>query len=237
MTPTFYYMQGGQQLGPVTDSQLKQLLSSGQLRPHDLVWQHGMPAWTPAVQVPGLCPAVATADDARRATAGAGGAPSQAVLRASGQVQSAAPLPRSPLLLVGGGCFAAGMVVGILLGLAFGRGGSTGGSSGGGGTASGGRHPERLIGLWQAKWGALVATLDLKPSGRYEWRIGKTVEHTGTWKVESSVEGKYRILVVDDAEPDRTFGWMISPVNGDGLRIQGHRIREVWAGETFTRIK
>lgn len=235
MTATFYYMQGGQQLGPVTASQLKQMLSSGQLRPHDLVWQPGMPAWTPAAQVPGLCPAVA-ADDARRATTGAGGAPSQAASGASGQAQSAAPLPRSRLLLVGGGCFAAGMVGGILLGLALGRGGSTGGSSGSGGTASG-QHPQRLVGLWQAGTGP-VATLDLKPNGRYEWRIGKSLEQeSGTWKVDNIIEGKYRIQIVNDAVPDRTFGWMITPVDGDGIRIAGHGINYVWANETFTRKK
>jgi hypothetical protein len=91
-----------------------------------------------------------------------------------------------------------------------------------------------LVGLWQAGKG-LVATLDLKPSGRYEWRIGGAF--SGTWKVESFDEGKYRIEIVDDAEPDRTFGWVITPVNGDGIRIRGHNIPYVWTSETFTRKK
>jgi len=43
---------GGQQVGPFDRAQLAQQVSGGQLRPDTLVWKNGLPAWTPAAQVP-----------------------------------------------------------------------------------------------------------------------------------------------------------------------------------------
>jgi hypothetical protein len=50
----WYYSRGGQQQGPVNTPQLKQLLSSGQLQPTDLVWTDQMDNWAPANSVKGL---------------------------------------------------------------------------------------------------------------------------------------------------------------------------------------
>ncbi|WP_285822078.1 DUF4339 domain-containing protein [Xylanibacter muris] len=45
---------GGQQYGPYGRDICKQLVANGQLTPRTLVWMEGMPAWTPAEQVPAL---------------------------------------------------------------------------------------------------------------------------------------------------------------------------------------
>jgi hypothetical protein len=50
----WYFSQGGAQQGPVPLAQLKQMAAAGQVRPMDLVWQAGMPQWTPAGNVPAL---------------------------------------------------------------------------------------------------------------------------------------------------------------------------------------
>jgi GYF domain 2 len=50
----WYYSQGGQQLGPVSEAQLQQMKSAGQVGPTDLVWSEGMTDWLAAGQVPQL---------------------------------------------------------------------------------------------------------------------------------------------------------------------------------------
>jgi len=50
----WYYAHDGQQAGPVSAVELKQLADAGRLRPDDLVWQEGMKDWTPARKVKGL---------------------------------------------------------------------------------------------------------------------------------------------------------------------------------------
>jgi DNA-directed RNA polymerase subunit RPC12/RpoP len=52
-TQWMYYV-GGQQLGPVTSAQLKQLAATGRLAPSDRVWREGMTKWVPASMVKGL---------------------------------------------------------------------------------------------------------------------------------------------------------------------------------------
>lgn len=51
MERQYYYAQNGQQLGPVSISQLQRMLSSGQLSLESLVWTAGMPQWTRARDV------------------------------------------------------------------------------------------------------------------------------------------------------------------------------------------
>ena len=48
------YAQQGQRRGPVSEDQLKQLASSGQVHATDLVWKKGMSAWQSASTVEGL---------------------------------------------------------------------------------------------------------------------------------------------------------------------------------------
>jgi hypothetical protein len=55
----WYYSVNGARRGPVTQSQLKSLVEGAALRPADLVWREGMPAWVEAGAVPELFPAEA----------------------------------------------------------------------------------------------------------------------------------------------------------------------------------
>lgn len=51
MAEQWYYTQQGQRIGPLPEEQIRQLMSSGQLQPTDLVWKSGMAQWTQARQV------------------------------------------------------------------------------------------------------------------------------------------------------------------------------------------
>ena len=57
MADQFYYTRNGQQLGPVSAEQLKQLAASRQLAPTDMLWKEGMKDWVAARAVRGLFPA------------------------------------------------------------------------------------------------------------------------------------------------------------------------------------
>ena len=46
----WYYAQQGQRKGPVSEEQIRQLMSSGQIQPTDLLWKKGMAQWTQASQ-------------------------------------------------------------------------------------------------------------------------------------------------------------------------------------------
>ncbi len=54
MADQWYYAHQGQQSGPVSTEQLKQLAASGQIQSSDLLWKQGMAAWSPANTVEGL---------------------------------------------------------------------------------------------------------------------------------------------------------------------------------------
>ena len=56
MDNQWYYGRKGQQNGPITDAQLRQLVASGQLLQTDLVWKKGMPQWVKVGQIKGLFP-------------------------------------------------------------------------------------------------------------------------------------------------------------------------------------
>lgn len=50
----WYFADGDVQRGPVTESQLRALIGTGNLTPEDQVWKEGMEDWTPAGEIPGL---------------------------------------------------------------------------------------------------------------------------------------------------------------------------------------
>ncbi len=54
MAVLWYYIKNGQQVGPVSSVQLKQLAVSGDLQPNDLVWKEGMSQWVAAQRLKGL---------------------------------------------------------------------------------------------------------------------------------------------------------------------------------------
>ena len=56
MGQTWYYTRGGQQAGPVGLAELRQMLASGQVGAHELVWSEGMPQWLAAASVAELAP-------------------------------------------------------------------------------------------------------------------------------------------------------------------------------------
>lgn len=51
---TWFYSKGGQRLGPVSDEELRRLISNGSVGPNDLVWKEGMTDWQKASTVPGF---------------------------------------------------------------------------------------------------------------------------------------------------------------------------------------
>jgi hypothetical protein len=57
----WYYTRGGQQAGPVSPEQLRQMAAVGQVAPTELVWREGMANWQPLASVPefGAAPAAA----------------------------------------------------------------------------------------------------------------------------------------------------------------------------------
>lgn len=54
MTEEWFYSRDGQESGPVSSQQLKQLVTDGQLLPTDLVWRNGMKEWAAASHLKGL---------------------------------------------------------------------------------------------------------------------------------------------------------------------------------------
>jgi hypothetical protein len=56
MAAEWYYAKNKQRVGPVTETQLQELVRSGELGPADMVWKQGMAKWQPAGSVDGLLP-------------------------------------------------------------------------------------------------------------------------------------------------------------------------------------
>ena len=54
MATEWYYSKGGQQHGPVSPQELKNLAQDGTLQSRDLVWKDGMTDWVPVTQIKGL---------------------------------------------------------------------------------------------------------------------------------------------------------------------------------------
>ena len=59
----WHYTKQGEELGPVSSSQLKGLAASGELLPTDLVWKEGLSDWMPARKLRGLFPDAPSSDD------------------------------------------------------------------------------------------------------------------------------------------------------------------------------
>lgn len=239
MTTTFFYMQGGQRIGPVSDSQLRKLLSSGQVQSEDLVWQQGMANWLPASQVPGLlAPQAATgASDAQGkssspATPSVPPAPSTLA-----PTKPAVSVPVRLLVIVGGGCLATGVILGILIGLLFGW-LVFAGRSGPGSVLGSAQNPAKLVGHWEGTIVGSKLLLELKANGSYAYSLPDTVvakEWRGSWKVDSVVDGKYKIHIKKDEEPDRIFGWVITVLDDNRIHLEGHDIGDI--PTTLTRKK
>lgn len=58
MNADWFYSEGSERKGPVTEDELRRLVSEGQLKPADLVWRDGMADWVEARTVQALFPRV-----------------------------------------------------------------------------------------------------------------------------------------------------------------------------------
>ena len=54
--PKWFYGRGGQQTGPVSSIEMRELVMRGQITPTDMVWREGMPNWIPAHQAADILP-------------------------------------------------------------------------------------------------------------------------------------------------------------------------------------
>ena len=59
----FYTVNGQQSPNSASDAQIKQMVTSGQLAPADMVWKDGMATWVPAHTIKGLFPTSRPASD------------------------------------------------------------------------------------------------------------------------------------------------------------------------------
>mgnify|MGYP002621562760 CR=1 FL=1 len=50
----WYYARDDQPMGPVSQSELRELAEAGELQPDDLLWREGMEEWTTAINLRGL---------------------------------------------------------------------------------------------------------------------------------------------------------------------------------------
>jgi hypothetical protein len=97
----WHYSRSGQQAGPVTGAQLKQLAARGEISPTDLVWKDGLKDWVPASKLRGLFP---DTDALRRATPPlpAPSRQSPVVTEVHSSTQSVPVEPPHDLLLIAG---------------------------------------------------------------------------------------------------------------------------------------
>lgn len=54
----WYYVQAGQQVGPVSETDLANLAAAGTIKSDTLVWREGMPNWIPYSQIAGGAPSI-----------------------------------------------------------------------------------------------------------------------------------------------------------------------------------
>ncbi|HEX4794224.1 MAG TPA: DUF4339 domain-containing protein [Humisphaera sp.] len=93
--PKWFYVSGGQQLGPVEESEIREMMARRQIGPEDLIWGEGMPQWLPARDV-------ARSWGAAKPTVAAPSrpAPSQPMAsRPAGAIPVAQPLGAEPMQL------------------------------------------------------------------------------------------------------------------------------------------
>jgi uncharacterized RDD family membrane protein YckC len=69
---TWYYVEKGERVGPLSDREFDDLIASGRIRPETLVWNETLTAWTPLARLrPPAAPSAAPVDPAARAAAAA----------------------------------------------------------------------------------------------------------------------------------------------------------------------
>ena len=118
----WHYSHDGTQQGPVTEDEIKGMISAGSVKPSDLVWCDGMAGWEPVSSVAELMPAANTNELAAHAAPAAAASMSayvedstlsQAVVYSGFWRRVAASLIDSVILSVVG--FILGMVLGVAM--------------------------------------------------------------------------------------------------------------------------
>lgn len=118
----WHYSHDGTQQGPVTEDEIKGMISAGSVKPSDLVWCDGMAGWEPVSSVAELMPAANTNEVAAHAAPVAAASMSayvedstlsQAVVYSGFWRRVAASLIDSVILSVVG--FILGMVLGVAM--------------------------------------------------------------------------------------------------------------------------
>jgi uncharacterized membrane protein len=61
MNTEWYYSKAGTQHGPVSETELKQLIANGTVQGADIAWQEGMEDWTAVSEIPALSQPIAAA--------------------------------------------------------------------------------------------------------------------------------------------------------------------------------
>ena len=56
MGEQWYFMENGQQQGPIDVVELRRFAATGRIAPATMVWQQGLPQWIPAARLNGLFP-------------------------------------------------------------------------------------------------------------------------------------------------------------------------------------
>jgi hypothetical protein len=225
----YYYSRQGQRLGPVPEEQLKAMALSGQLAPSDLVWKKGFAKWVPASEVAGLMPgdaAITAAIPESPAVTDGGAGPLTAVAAEAPPgiaPRAGAGLPgwtKRPMVWIaaGGGVLLLGLLCctgSIVAFVLFNR------SSG-----------ERLIGTWEGQkeekffWGRMDHQIEFKRGGRVTWTQTlkampeMPLKGAGTWKVDRVEGDKYILHIVNDSEPDRTYGWTLTFEGKDRFTLE-----------------
>jgi hypothetical protein len=91
----WYYADGDEERGPVTESQIRSLIGSGAITRDELVWKEGMDDWVPAAEVPGLWDSAPPAPPVESAAAGSQQSSARAD-RAAAKPRATAAQPKRP---------------------------------------------------------------------------------------------------------------------------------------------
>src|SRR4051812_19604137 len=101
----WYYVEQGQQAGPVDDAQLEELLRNGRIQPETLIWREGMANWAAYGQVKGGAASGAGAPVAAAVfSGGQGEEPADAVCTECGRIFPKANMIRYGTAHVCAGC-------------------------------------------------------------------------------------------------------------------------------------
>jgi hypothetical protein len=108
MRAEWYYTSGGQELGPVSGRELKEIASAGRIQPTDEVWREGMANWQSAASVKGLFPAEPAAAAQPQPPSPANAPPTPSPIPtfqpATTRKKAGRPLVFQILMLSGAGC-------------------------------------------------------------------------------------------------------------------------------------